>query len=137
MKFNKSLLIVTISLATSIAAQAQQEEKTVKALPAGITKSPAVDSKPSVIPVIKEIAADVVPASPSRFTREDNTKITSQENITFKTFDDKAAGNQLTPDQINTLKGNAKLPKQSAGTPPGTENIKPLPLPKPVLAKEQ
>jgi hypothetical protein len=136
MKIIKSLLLVSISLGTAIALHAQQpEEKTVKPLPAALTKSPAADLKSAPIPVTNELKADAVPAAPSPFTREDN-KLPTQENITLKTVDGKAASNQLTPEQINTLNGRATLPNQSA-IAPGTENVKPLPLQKPVLVKEQ
>jgi hypothetical protein len=137
MKIIKPLLLVTFSIGASIALYAQQpEEKTVKALPAELTKSPSPDSKSAVIPATKEIKADAVAAVPSPLTREDNTKVPPQENITLKTVDANTTTNQLTPEQINTLNGRATLPKQSAVVP-GTENSKPLPLSKPVIVKEQ
>lgn len=137
MKIIKFLLLVSISLSASIALHAQQpEEKTVKPLPAALTKSPAADSRSAVIPVTNEIKADAVLAVPSPLSREDNNKLSGQENITLKTVDANTTNNQLTPEQINTLNGRATLPKQSA-VAPGTENSKPLPLSKPVLVKEQ
>jgi hypothetical protein len=137
MKIIKSLLLVSISLGTSIALHAQQpEEKTVKPLPAALTKSPAADLKSAPIPVTQEIKPDGVQTVPSPLTREDNAKTPGQENITLKVIDDKAPANQLTPDQEKTLNGTATWPKQSA-IAPGTENSKPLPLSKPVIVKEQ
>ena len=137
MKIFKSLLLVSICLGASAVLHAQQpEEKTVKPLPASLTKSPAADLKSAPVPVTKEIKADAVVAVPSPLTKEDNAKIPGQENFTLKIVDAATPVNQLTPEQEKTLNGTATLPKKSAITP-GTENSKPLPLSKPVLVKEQ
>jgi hypothetical protein len=139
MKSIKPLLLVSFSLSIVFTVQAQQpEEKTIKPLPAALTKSPATDEKSALIPAPKEIKADAVQAAPSPLTREDGTKANETENITLKAVavDTKGATNQLTPEQIKTLNGTGTLPKQSA-IAPGTENSKPLPLSKPVIAKEQ
>ena len=138
MKIIKSILLVSFSLCTSIAVHAQQqEEKTaIKALPAALTKSPAPDAKSATIPVTNELKADAVPAVPSPFTKEDNTKLPVLENITLKTVEAKTANSQLTAEQLKTLNGNGTLPKQSAVSA-GIENVKPLPVSKPVLVKEQ
>ena len=74
------------------------------------------------------IDADAAQPAPSPLTREDNSKIPENENITLKTVDDKAATGQLTAEQVKTLNGAATLPEQSA-VAPGVENVKPLPLP--------
>jgi hypothetical protein len=137
MKISKSLLLVSFSLCASVALYAQQpEEKTVKALPAALTKSPSPDTKSAVIPVTVELKADAVQPAPSPLTRDDNSKLPAQENFTLKTVDANTTNNQLTPEQINTLNGKATLPKQSS-VAPATENNKPLPSPKPVIVKEQ
>ncbi len=137
MKIIKSLLLISFSLGASIALHAQQQdEKTANPLPAALTKSPAADLKSAPIPVTNELKADAVPAAPSPFTREDNTKLPGQENMTMKTVDANAAVNQLTAEQLKTLNGTGTLPKQSE-IAPGTENSKLLPLSKPVIAKEQ
>ena len=139
MKILKTLLPIAISICSAIAVQAQQqEEKTAKALPAQLTKAPVADTKPTVTPVAIEMtAADAKVAAPSPLTRDANTKMPEKENIKFITVDGKATPpNQLTPEQIKTLNGAATLPKQSA-IAPGTENIKPLPVLKPVIVKEQ
>jgi hypothetical protein len=116
----------------------QPEEKTVKALPAELTKSPSADSKSAAIPVTKQINADAVVAAPSPLTRKDDSKLPVAESITMKTIDANTATNQqLTDEQIKTLNGTgASLPKQLTVVP-DTENSKPRPLAKPVLAKEQ
>ena len=138
MKIIKSLLLVSFGLTASFALHAQQqEEKTAKALPAQLTKAAVADTKSTVTPVVIEMtAADAKVAAPSPLTKDDNTKIPEKENIKFITVDGKATSNQLTPEQIKTLNGATTLPKQSA-IAPGTENIKPLPVLKPVLVKEQ
>lgn len=139
MKSIKPLLLVSFSLSIVFTLQAQQqEEKTIKPLPAALTKSPAGDEKSAIIPAPKEIKADAVQAAPSPLTREDGTKAKETENTTLKAVavDAKGATSQLTPEQMNTLNGKATLPKQSTLST-GTEKSKPLPLSKPAIAKEQ
>jgi 3-mercaptopyruvate sulfurtransferase SseA len=138
MKNIKPLLLVALSLIVSIALHAQQaEEKTVKPLPAALTKSPSPDSKSAVLPDTKQISADAVVAAPSPLTRKDESKIPAAENITMNAVDANTAPNQqLTDEQLKTLNGLGASNKQTTVLP-GTENNKKQPLPKPVLAKEQ
>ncbi|MBL7702903.1 MAG: hypothetical protein JNM14_11685 [Ferruginibacter sp.] len=108
----KLLLILSICL-TAKAVQAQQpEEKTVKPLPAALTKSPAAD-KASAQPVAKQMPSDAVPAVPS----PSNTTVITEDmkGVEIKTGDKKGQEvknmDRLKTSTIETGKKNEPAPK--------------------------
>jgi hypothetical protein len=123
MKTNKLLIIFAIALGTANTVKAQQEEKTVKPMPAALTKSPAAD-KPSASPVAKQIAADDLPATSSPATSTSSAKAVTAEDM---------KGNEI---NTGMKKGmpviNADRPKTSTIEP--TKKATPSAKPAPVVA---
>lgn len=123
MKMLKLITAIALSLAAAHVTQAQQqEEKTVKPLPATAAK-PASPDKPSAEPVAKQIATDAVPAVPT------------PSNTVVKPEDMK--GIEINPeDKKGQEVKNIDRPKTSTIEPAKKEEPAAKPKPKVAIAPE-
>jgi hypothetical protein len=144
MKIIKSFLLLTVCLSATTWLRAQEVKtevlmKTeVKAPPMAVknnTPSPA----PELIPMNGVIAKEALVAAaetPSPFKKDENKKQPEAPKTQILTIDANAATNKLTTEQLKTLNGTAKKPKQLSATPVSdTPGATQQPVSKPVIAK--
>ena len=143
MKLIKSFLLVTVTLSATTLLHAQEIKTEVKALPAAVVSnipSPAPQLNPmnGVAPKEAPVAAT---QAPSPLKKDENKSQPEDPKTEALTIQANGPKNNLTAEQLNTLNGIAKKPKQTAApasslTP---QNIKPAILlaPAPLVIKNE